>query len=159
MCDSCDQLHPVGGLRQAGHRAVEAVGHDPHGGATFSLLREPYPREFYAPFKLESYGLCFRCHLAETFTTQSTETLTRFRDGAKNLHFLHVNRDKGRTCRACHETHASNLPVHMASDVPFGDWALPIGFEPLTDGGKCAPGCHAPKEYHHAAFPAVKGSK
>jgi len=133
--------------------------HDPHGGHTFSLLREPYPKEFYAPFKLASYGLCFRCHLAEVFTTPATDTLTRFRDGTKNLHFLHVNREKGRTCRACHETHASDLPVHMASDVPFGDWALPIGYEPLTDGGKCAPGCHAPKEYRHGGFAPAGGAK
>jgi predicted CXXCH cytochrome family protein len=122
--------------------------HDPHGSATFSLLREPYPKEFYAPFRPENYGLCFRCHEGQAFTAEKTDAFTRFRDGTKNLHFLHVNRDKGRTCRACHATHASDLPVHLAKDVPFGNWAMPIQFERLSDGGACTPGCHTRQEYH-----------
>jgi hypothetical protein len=61
-----------------------------------------------------------------------------------------VNRsEKGRSCASCHSIHGSNLPNHMASEVPFerSGWAMPIGFEKLSDGGSCAPGCHAPRSY------------
>jgi hypothetical protein len=79
-----------------------------------------------------------------------TTTLTGFRDGDKNLHYLHVNRDdKGRSCRSCHDIHGSNLPKHLASAVPFegSSWAMPIEFEQTKDGGSCAPGCHKPRSY------------
>ena len=67
-----------------------------------------------------------------------------------NLHYLHVNREtKGRTCRACHETHASSNEQHIRESVPFGTggWQLPIGFKKSASGGSCAPGCHAPYKY------------
>jgi len=59
-----------------------------------------------------------------------------------------VNKDtKGRTCRACHKTHASNLPKHMAEKVPFGGWEIPINFKKTGTVGSCAPGCHKPRSY------------
>jgi predicted CXXCH cytochrome family protein len=126
--------------------------HDPHASETFRLLVHDYPPEFYAPFDTERYALCFQCHSEESFLTESTETLSNFRDGSDNLHFVHVSRDtRGRTCRACHEVHASNLPFHMSESVPYGGWELPINFEQLDDGGRCSPGCHEPQEYHRAA--------
>ena len=122
--------------------------HNPHGSATFSLLRESYPREFYSGYQSEKYKLCFGCHDSSSIETEFTETHTGFRDGDRNLHHLHVtNEKKGRTCRACHDHHASNLPKQMTSSVPFGTWELPIGFTPTPTGGSCAPGCHTPKTY------------
>jgi hypothetical protein len=88
------------------------------------------------------------CHLSKVFTTEKTTTLTDFRDGDRNLHFIHVNKKtKGRTCRACHRTHASDRPMHMADKVPFGGWEIPINFKSLPKGGSCAPGCHKPRSY------------
>jgi hypothetical protein len=61
-----------------------------------------------------------------------------------------VNRErKGRTCRACHETHASNKAKHIRDSVPFGPggWELPIGYEKTATGGSCAPGCHSAYTY------------
>ncbi|HEX6883222.1 MAG TPA: cytochrome c3 family protein [Planctomycetota bacterium] len=130
--------------------------HDPHGTHTFALLRDAYPREFYVPFARESYALCFRCHQAEAFTAPET-TLTAFRDGTRNLHALHVNQAKGRSCRACHTTHASTLPAGLAELVPFGQWALPLRFERTPSGGACAPGCHSRAEYAPAPRPARSG--
>jgi len=63
---------------------------------------------------------------------KETTTLTNFRDGKRNLHFLHVNRpEKGRTCRACHETHASTHPKHIRDAVPFGkvNWPLELKYQ------------------------------
>jgi predicted CXXCH cytochrome family protein len=122
--------------------------HDPHGSAIFSLLRNTYPKEFYAPFNLEEYALCFQCHLQDIFLEERTATLTNFRDGEVNLHFLHVNKeDKGRTCRACHETHASSQKAHIRSAVPYGDWEFPIVFESDDNGGTCLSGCHEEQSY------------
>lgn len=123
--------------------------HGIHGGKTnFALLKKTYPREFYTSFSQEKYDLCMSCHQPTLVQDATTETLTNFRNGDQNLHYLHVNKKvKGRTCRACHETHASQKERHIRESVPFGKWDLPINFEKVSDGGKCTPGCHAAKEY------------
>jgi predicted CXXCH cytochrome family protein len=119
--------------------------HQVHGGTIFRLLIEEYPPEFYSPFREENYALCFECHNSEIVTTAETDELTDFRNGEQNLHFVHVNKQvKGRTCRACHETHASSNPKHIRDEVPFGPggWALPVGFQKTETGGSCNAGCH-----------------
>ena len=136
--------------------------HEPHGAHTFALLREPYSREFYRPFQRDAYALCFGCHDAQAFTAPESAGLTRFRDGSRNLHALHVNQEKGRTCRACHTTHASTLPAMLAESVPFGQWSLPLRFERTPSGGACTPGCHARAEYRTNPFatsPAGAGTR
>ena len=122
--------------------------HDPHGSNDFRILRYSYPSTFYKPFDLSNYGLCFSCHEKTVALNSKTTKLTNFRNGNQNLHFLHVNKAvKGRTCRACHETHASNFPKHIREAVPFGSWDLPLNFEKTESGGSCAPGCHKEKKY------------
>jgi predicted CXXCH cytochrome family protein len=124
--------------------------HNAHGAAESRLLREKFPSSFYATFALENYALCFQCHNPALVLEERTTTLTGFRDGDLNLHYLHVHRDeKGRTCKTCHAIHGSDLPRHMASDVPFegSRWPMPIRFRGTTSGGSCAPGCHQPEDY------------
>jgi predicted CXXCH cytochrome family protein len=134
--------------------------HDVHGAANFRILKFNYPREFYTSFSKEQYELCFACHQPTLVQDESTSTLTGFRDGERNLHYLHVNKKvKGRTCRSCHETHASQKENHIREAVPFGQWSLPIRFEKKSDGGKCSPGCHAPKEYTNTAAAATTKKK
>ncbi len=117
--------------------------HNPHGGANFRMLTEAYPRSFYSPFEEEHYAMCFSCHEAEMLEDEETDDLTNFRNGERNLHYLHVNRPvKGRTCRACHNPHASSKPKLIADSVPFGEWRIPTSFEQTPTGGSCAPGCH-----------------
>ncbi|MFQ5959777.1 MAG: cytochrome c3 family protein [Candidatus Methylomirabilales bacterium] len=123
--------------------------HNPHGTDNFRMLKKPFPRQFYTGFALEKYALCFRCHERTLVLDRYTTTLTNFRNGDQNLHFHHVNRTtKGRTCRACHELHASNNPKHIRDSVPFGAWDLPTNFVKYKNGGKCAPGCHVPRGYN-----------
>lgn len=127
-----------------------AACHQIHGGSNFRLLVKAYPPEFYAPFKEESYALCFSCHERQLVRDARTTTLTNFRNGDISLHYLHVNQEKkGRTCRACHETHASSKAKHIRESVPFGTggWKLPINYEKSETGGKCGPGCHRPYAY------------
>jgi predicted CXXCH cytochrome family protein len=129
--------------------------HAVHGNSNFRFLAEPYPSRFYAPFKEENYALCFSCHDSEMVTEESTDSATEFRNGNQNLHFIHVNRKvKGRTCRACHEPHASSQPSHMRESVPFGSWRIPIGFRQTSNGGFCASGCH--KVYRYDRLTAVE---
>jgi predicted CXXCH cytochrome family protein len=126
--------------------------HQPHASQHFGLLFQDYPPEFYAPFEQKRYALCFSCHQADLVEDESGTGLTGFRDGDRNLHFVHVNREKGRTCRACHEVHASQRPFHMRESVPFGTtgWMLQINFEQSADGGTCTPGCHKTQRYRRS---------
>lgn len=124
--------------------------HEPHGSDHFRILRDDYPQVFYAPYETDAYALCFKCHDAKAFEVAETETLTGFRDGKRNLHYLHVNKDrKGRTCRACHDTHASNLPRHLRELIPFGSWEFSVNYQRSEQGGACFPGCHVERSYEH----------
>jgi len=122
--------------------------HSPHGSNIFRRLVTYFPEEFYAPFDLKEYNLCFQCHPKDTFLEERTTALTNFRDSDLNLHFLHVNKEeKGRTCRACHEIHASKQKAHIRAQVPYGNWEFPLVFRADADGGTCAAGCHDEKKY------------
>jgi predicted CXXCH cytochrome family protein len=121
--------------------------HDPHGGENFRLLKETFPAKFYAPFEIDTYGLCFSCHERAMVTREVSRKVTEFRDGDRNLHFVHVNRKKGRTCRACHDMHGSSGPFLVREIVPFGKWSMPIKFERQETGGSCEPGCHRDQKY------------
>ncbi|RMF06551.1 MAG: hypothetical protein D6762_09260 [Candidatus Neomarinimicrobiota bacterium] len=127
--------------------------HNPHGTKNIRLLKYSFPRKFYAAFDVENYQLCFQCHPSENVLDSSTTRLTNFRDGDRNLHYLHVNREKGRTCRACHQVHASTHSFHIRAAVPFGGWQLPINYEKNDDGGRCSPGCHKPQTYSRSSGP------
>jgi len=144
--------------------------HSPHGSNYYRILLDQYPKDFYTDtFNQDDYKLCFTCHESTLLRDKTTTTLTNFRDGKTNLHYLHVNRPvKGRTCRACHEVHASNNFNHIRDSVPFGkiNWPLQIRYEPLytntttgepcntpsstcvKSGGSCV-GCHNTKSYNY----------
>ena len=137
-------------------RADCVACHDPHAAPNFRLLGKEYPKLFYAPFDLKNYDLCFTCHVKELVTVERGEGVTGFRNGEQNLHFVHVHKDKkGRTCRACHEVHASKRPFHIREKVPFGagGWEIEINFETRPDGGGCAPGCHEARTYSRVVPP------
>jgi hypothetical protein len=105
-------------------------------------------------FALEKYDLCFTCHEKQLVTTEKTTGLTKFRNGTTNLHFVHVNKsDKGRSCRACHTTHASANAHQIRDSVPFGSWQMPINYKAVESGGSCSPGCH--KAYSYDRVKAV----
>ena len=122
--------------------------HNPHGSDFTKILKKPFPAEFYLPYSTKSYALCFDCHNKDIALDRFTTTLTGFRNGDKNLHFVHVNREKGRSCKACHEVHAGDQPKHIRREVPFGKmWMLPIKYTQTKNGGSCEVGCHKPKGY------------
>ena len=122
--------------------------HDPHASGQDKLLSKPYSSEFYISYSENEYQLCFSCHKRDLLKYETTSYATQFRDGEKNLHFLHVNRkDKGRNCKACHVIHGGELPKLLGESVPFGKWNLPLRYVKSDTGGSCAPGCHRKYSY------------
>jgi len=133
--------------------------HTPHGGKNFRLLVEPYPARFYSAYEPENYSLCFTCHDSEMVGVEQTATLTGFRDGTRNLHYLHVNKaERGRTCRACHEVHASRQAFQIRDGVPYGTqgWMLKLNYQKTSTGGTCDKTCHALKAYNNTGNGAAK---
>ena len=123
--------------------------HDPHGSNDFRMLHGSYPAEIYAPYKEGIYGACLGCHEKNLLRFADTTIYTGFRNGSQNLHYVHVvNNRKGRTCRVCHEPHASNNDKMISKEgTKFGDWKIPINFNITSTGGSCAPGCHRAFKY------------
>jgi predicted CXXCH cytochrome family protein len=122
--------------------------HDPHGAQAGKLLVKAFPADLYVSYTESEYPLCFTCHNRDLLRFPDTSFATGFRDGDRNLHFVHVNKkDKGRSCKACHGMHASELPKLIPEKVPFGKWDLPMKYIKTETGGSCAPGCH--RSFHY----------
>jgi predicted CXXCH cytochrome family protein len=131
-----------------------------HGGSSRRRLKDDFPSDFYVSFKTDRYALCFLCHEEHLVDEARGAAFTDFRNGDRNLHFTHVNRQtKGRSCRACHDVHASNQPTHLAESVAFGagGWQMPLRFEPTASGGSCQPGCHKSQSYDRVTPKPVPG--
>jgi predicted CXXCH cytochrome family protein len=122
--------------------------HSTHGGDRPLLLRRAYPTEFYQRFSAEKYDLCFGCHDEQLAEHEQANGLTNFRNGDRNLHFVHVSKsDRGRSCRACHSTHATKYDQLIRDWVQCGTWHLPITFQKTPTGGMCETGCHPAFSY------------
>jgi predicted CXXCH cytochrome family protein len=138
-----------------------AACHDVHGASHPKLLNAPFSDQFTRPYSVESFALCAECHGDKMAADATTATATNFRDGERNLHFVHVNKEKGRSCSACHSVHASRFDQQICDTVTYGNWQLPINFKPIEGGGSCAPGCHRAQTYTRTAvkipvnYPAV----
>lgn len=127
-----------------------AACHNVHGSDNPFILKMAFPKKFYNQYVDGLYQLCFNCHNDDVLKYSNTTKYTGFRNGDRNLHYLHVMiKGKGRSCKACHEVHASNQQNHVRKSVPFGSggWELPINFTKTKTGGSCVVGCHKPKEY------------
>ncbi len=122
--------------------------HNPHGSPYDKLLLKEFPTDYYTPYTDKEYELCFSCHNREMLHFPETSFATGFRDGNRNLHYLHVNKSvKGRNCIFCHNVHGSANQKLINKSVLFGKWELPLNFVKTETGGKCSPGCHKPQTY------------
>lgn len=123
--------------------------HDPHGSDNFRMLRGSYPADLYVPYKEGAYNFCLSCHDKNLLRFAETSLYTKFRNGKRNLHYVHVvNTRKSRTCRVCHQPHSSDGPLLInKSSVKFGEWDIPINLTTSSSGGRCAPGCHQAFSY------------
>lgn len=133
------------------HGAIEKNGcsgcHNPHYSDNVNLLAGKFPQDFYINGVKDSVSLCFNCHDSKLIEDQVTTTATSFRNGDKNLHFVHVNGKKGRNCSVCHEVHAG-LNKHLLKEkIPFGSWTMDLVYTDTGNGGSCETGCHSVKTY------------
>jgi len=126
--------------------------HDPHASDIAGLLVASYPAKKYVRFEEEAYELCFMCHEVSAMTEARVDDETEFRNGAVNLHYLHVAKNaKGRTCAMCHESHAAEQAKLVRKSVRFNKWEMPIDYRATDTGGYCGPSCHAAKRYDREA--------
>ncbi|MBJ6751597.1 cytochrome c3 family protein [Geomonas anaerohicana] len=122
--------------------------HDPHGSDNFRMLKGNYPDDLYLPYKEGAYDACLKCHERNLLRFPETTIYTKFRNGNRNLHYVHVVARKGRTCRICHEAHASDGEKLINKEgSQFGAWKIPLNFSITSTGGSCAPGCHRKFKY------------
>lgn len=141
----------IRGSQRVVHTAITEMGctscHLAHGSEYPSLLVDKYPEEEYVPGTPEHFGLCFLCHDTEILEAEETEWATGFRHGKQNLHRVHIQGNKGRNCRMCHNIHGSSLPFLIEESVEFGNWEMPLNFVSDPQGGSCSTGCHAKLSY------------
>lgn len=149
----CNECHDDIADNKLNHKPIEEGKclscHSPHGVLSQKYLVKKYTANPFVNYTKDSYQLCFSCHARDLLRFPDTSFSTGFRDGEKNLHYLHVNKEKrGRNCILCHGVHGSELPKLIAHKVPFGTWKLPLHFEKTATGGSCTPGCHKTESYN-----------
>lgn len=151
---------------EAQHHSPFAAGdctecHLPHTSTEFRLLAAPYPKGPYQTYSEAAYELCLNCHeAAAAFSEPRTLTATAFRNGNLNLHYRHVNKDKGRTCRTCHTPHGGYQPRLITGRFRFGERTLGLSFKATDSGGSCTSSCHIQVAYdrQEPAFNALRTS-
>ncbi len=122
--------------------------HVPHASNFSPMLRIFYPRNVYTKFTSKKFALCFKCHESDAFTNRLTTDATNFRNGDRSLHYVHVNRPKGRVCNNCHGVHGAEQPKIIHSESPaFGAWNIPIDVKMTKTGATCFVGCHKERSY------------
>ena len=121
--------------------------HLPHFSSNYNLLIAAFPKGNYTRPKIKSYALCFKCHDSEMLKYKQTVSLTNFRDGSRNLHYVHVMKKKSISCQTCHDMHGADNEHLIGNYVYYGKWKMPIGYKVTDSGGSCLPGCHVQLSY------------
>jgi predicted CXXCH cytochrome family protein len=133
------------------HQPVEQGGcvncHNPHFSEKRALLIGNFPSEQYIKASTDNLELCFMCHDTDLLEKATTEAGTNFRDGTKNLHFVHLSGDKGRNCTMCHDVHGAANDRLIVDKLKFGSWEMKISFTASGNGGSCLTACHSEKKY------------
>ncbi|MHB8836731.1 MAG: cytochrome c3 family protein [Candidatus Methylomirabilia bacterium] len=141
--------------------------HDPHGGGRVRLLKGGYTLEREVQHGDKDYAFCLSCHEPSRLLVGTGGDRTRFSDGERNLHALHVlaqgrrsekvSGEKGLTCRNCHEAHSASTAALTRTELDCGaSLCMKMEFRRAEDGGECMASCHGEKiRYRRAAAPAT----
>lgn len=122
--------------------------HNPHTSEINSLLVDKFPEGEYAYAEAKNFALCFKCHNSAILENPFSDTITNFRNGNENMHYVHVQGHKGRNCKICHNIHGSENENLINLTASFGDWKMNMNYKSTHDGGSCNTGCHGKKEYN-----------
>lgn len=141
-----EEEYKKGETKHPPFKKCSSTCHNPHASDNHHLLNIAFPEEEYAPATVDSFALCFECHDMDLIEAPST-TSTLFRNGEKNLHYVHINGEKGRRCTICHSPHATLKEYLIREKFQFGNWEFKINYSSSGNGGSCAPGCHTEKSY------------
>lgn len=125
----------------------ESTGKEHPGDKKGFRLTNTFPSGMYTTAVTDTFALCWDCHDMEMMQTEISESVTEFRNGDRNLHFVHTGGDKARSCTVCHNVHASDNPHLIVDNLRFGTWNMKMNYIAQDSGGSCAPGCHGVKEY------------
>ena len=142
------------------HEAIDMIGclgcHQPiHGSDRQRLIAEGFPDGRYGDGWKGRYDLCFACHDEDLLGEDPSAT--GFRDGDRNLHRVHVARDKSRACTFCHDPHGGGRHL-VRRETPFGSWRMPIEVTFTENGGRCAAACHAVAAWERPAATGEGGA-
>ncbi|MCP2598530.1 cytochrome c3 family protein [Candidatus Aminicenantes bacterium AC-335-L06] len=118
--------------------------HSPHSSDFPKLLKDFISLRFYELYTPLKYQLCFQCHdRKDIFGSNSG-----FVKGDINLHKVHVQKRKGRTCFVCHDPHASDQGYLLRERIPFGKfWFIKLKLEEKNGQKSCLPSCHQKENY------------
>ncbi len=133
------------------HPVIEegcVICHSPHAAEYPNLLINAFPNGTYVNADVNNFSLCFDCHDSGLLTESKTDIATNFRDGSRNLHFVHINGNKARNCTVCHNVHGSPNEHLINEKTRFGNWEMPIMVTFENDGGTCNTGCHGNAKYN-----------
>ncbi len=142
-----DKLMKTSKVKHPPFEDCEKVCHNPHASQDYRLLNIAFPVGNYLKVNVDSFALCWECHETGLIQKAQTTKATNFRDGDRNLHFIHVHGEKGRSCIMCHSPHATNNEHLIREKVGFGNWEFNMNYSSSEKGGSCSPGCHAEKKY------------
>lgn len=166
LCEEChDRFEGAGSVHSPVADGECTECHGAHDSDQEALLAAGYDRERYVEFSEEAYALCFNCHDTASFAEPNGEGLTGFRDGARNLHYVHVydrevdpdntlrrNKKRRMSCDGCHLVHASEQARLIRPKLTKGKMDVyVIEYTPNETGGGCVVGCHKPREYNRKA--------
>src|SRR5512138_42949 len=162
----CAECHEVPTKEQTvRHTALDdgCTGcHNPHASEADNLLVKTYKNDKNVKAYVEKdYALCFDCHDASLVTGEGEAAKgTGFRNGAKNLHNIHVmgelvpnkygivKRGKPHPCGVCHGPHGSDQEYVLIRQYDCGEvFCFTLNYTKQPDGGFCRVGCHKPLAY------------
>jgi predicted CXXCH cytochrome family protein len=134
----CWECHDKPTNAKSTHGAIDEEGctgcHSPH-SADLKYLLDDNPPE-----------LCFDCHGSKFVKQQQSSSVTGFRDGEQNLHYVHAGKNKIE-CLACHDVHASPQDHLIRPKGSNGKEAVTITYAASGKGGNCTTSCHDQMSY------------
>ncbi|MEI6306254.1 MAG: cytochrome c3 family protein [Deltaproteobacteria bacterium] len=95
----------------------------------------------------DQLAICNECHNRNQLVQAETRTGTKFRDGPKNLHYIHSEELYHIRCTNCHDIHSSRQLHLIRSNGSRYVLDVTIDYTANSYGGSCVTSCHKPRGY------------